>query len=48
LPLPLLPEEMVTQLAVLLAVHVQPLPAVTLTLLGPPTAPNDALDPEIE
>ena len=45
MPVPLAPEEMVTQLTPLLAVQLQPLPAVTPTLPGPPAAPNDAVDP---
>ena len=48
LPVPLLPELMATQVIPLLAVHVQPLPAVTRTLPGPPAEPKDAVDPEIE
>src|SRR3954470_24958406 len=38
LPLPLLPDEMVSQDALLLAVHAQPAPAETLTLAEPPAA----------
>src|SRR6478735_11150265 len=38
LPLPLLPDEIVSQEALLLAVHAQPAPAETLTFAGPPAA----------
>ena len=49
LPVPLLPELIVTQLIPLLAVHVHVLLfAVTPTLPGPPAEPNDAVLPPIE
>ena len=38
LPLPLLPDEIVSQGALLLAVHAQPAPAETLTFADPPAA----------
>ena len=46
MPVPLL--VVVIQETLLEAVHVQPLPAVTPTLPGPPAEPNDAVDPAIE
>ena len=43
-PLPVAPAVMVTKVALLVAVHVQPVPAVTGTVAVPPAAPNvDAL-----
>jgi hypothetical protein len=47
-PVPLLPEVIVIQPAVLDAVQEHPLPAVTLTLPLPPLAPNEALVGKIE
>ena len=38
LPEPLAPAVTVIQVALLVAVHAQPVPAVTVTLLGPPAA----------
>jgi hypothetical protein len=43
LPLPLLPEVIVIQAALLAAVQVQPVGAVTVTLPVPPLACTDAL-----
>ena len=43
LPLPLLPDVMVMNVALLTAVHAQPAPAVTLTLAEPPPAAKLAL-----
>lgn len=43
LPLPLPPELIVIQLALLTAVHTQAVVVVTFTLPGPPVASNDRL-----
>lgn len=49
-PEPLLPEVMVIHEALLLAVQLQFVPAITLTLIVPvpPAAENDSLDGEME
>jgi hypothetical protein len=43
LPLPVVPAVTVSHVALLVAVHPQPLPAVTLTEPAPPVATTDAL-----
>jgi hypothetical protein len=42
LPVPLAPDAIVIQLALLAAVHAQALAATTVTVPGPPALPNDA------
>jgi hypothetical protein len=48
LPVPLLPEVMVIHVSLLVAVHVQPVPAVTVTLPVPALAVKDWLVGEME
>jgi hypothetical protein len=48
LPVPLLPAVIVIQPALLVAVQLHPLPAVTVTLPEPPPEPTDVLFAEIE
>jgi hypothetical protein len=48
LPVPELPDVIVTHEALLAAVHAQPAPAVTVTLADPPDEENDWLVGDIE